>query len=128
MTRFALARTSNASFPAKISAILSDTASISSQVARSAFVSGLPGNCCGVALALPRETTAFGRPKSVSNVDRSITLSGLRGVISPIPRIVRTTVSSVARSMPSISSRVGIFLKSSASESTPSLFSPEAVI
>ena len=70
-----------------------------SRWSRSILVSALPGKCCGVAFALPSETTAFGRLKSVSVVDRSTKLSGLRGVISPIPRIVITTVSSVARSM-----------------------------
>ena len=55
-------------------------------------------------------------------------LSGLRGVMSPMPRIVMTTVSSLARSMSLDCSSVGIFLNSSASESAPSLLKPAAVI
>ena len=96
-----------------------------------------PGRCwfrhcretaAGSAFALPRGDHRLGRSKSVSVVDRSTKLSGLRGVISPIPRMVMTTVSSVARSMSSRCSSVGIFLNSSASESMPSLLNPAAVI
>jgi len=53
-----LARISNGSLPAKISAILSDTASISSQLARSPLVYALPGKSCGRVLELPRDTNA----------------------------------------------------------------------
>ena len=45
-----------------------------------------------------------------------------------MPRIVTTTVSSVARKNASMCSRVGIFLKSSASASLPRDESPDAVI
>ena len=68
-----------------------------------------------------------GRNRSRSST-RSMKLSGLRGVMSPMPRIVMTTVLSLARSMSSRCSSVGIFLNSSASESAPSLFKPDAVI
>lgn len=121
MVRLGLARMSNGSLPAKMSAILSATASIASQVVRSFWVWALPGASCGVALALPRWTTAFGRWKSSSKVDRSMKLSGLRGVMSPMPRMVMTTVSSVARSKSCKCSSVGIFLNNSASKSAPSL-------
>ena len=89
---------------------------------------GTAGKVLRAGLGVAEMNHGLGPLESVSGVDRSMKLSGLRGVISPMPRMVMTTVSSVARSMSSMCSSVGIFLKSSASESMPSLLNPEAVI
>jgi len=90
ITVVGLAKISKGSLPAKISAILSDTASIAAQVARSLLVSPLPGKSTGLAFALPSVTTALGRWKSLSMTDRLTKLSGLRDVMSPMPRMVIT--------------------------------------
>ena len=65
--------------------------------------------------------TDFDRPKAIVHL-------GLRAVMSPMPRMVITTVSSVARSMSCKCSSVGIFWNSSASEFAPSFCRPLAVI